>query len=135
MAAPKGNKNAEKWTEKTVLKILDAMYGEAIGGGIYHINALIEAHNLYPEIWSVWTNKFKDNKIVFQAIKKVEGILEKTIVTDAIKGETNATMSIFLLKNKYGYKDKQEVENTGNMSVVWKEQKTYEAEQETDASP
>ncbi len=43
--------------------------------------------------------------------------------------------AIFWLKNrqKDKWRDKQEVENSGEMSLVWKEEKTYETKPETDA--
>ncbi len=40
---------------------------------------------------------------------------------------------IFALKNM-GWKDKQEVENSGNMNFTWNEQKTYDSQQKTDDS-
>lgn len=113
MAAPKGNKNAEVWNEKTVLAAVDRMYQHLQEKpNIYHINALLRSEKLTSQKWSEWTKKFAGNKIVLESLKKVEDALEERIVTDAIKGETNPTMSIFLLKNKYGFKDKQEIDTT-----------------------
>ena len=43
----------------------------------------------------------------------------------------NAAGPIFALKNM-GWKDKTETEVTGQMGFTWNEQKTYEAQQETD---
>lgn len=38
---------------------------------------------------------------------------------------------IFGLKN-FGWSDKTEVEQSGTMTTIWKEEKTYEADKETD---
>jgi hypothetical protein len=46
-------------------------------------------------------------------------------------GSNNVAGRIFALKNM-GWKDKQEIETSGTSTVVWKEEKTYEAEQKAD---
>lgn len=48
----------------------------------------------------------------------------------------NAAVWIFTMKNRFKdlYTDKQEIENTGRMAMVWEEKKTYEAKPETDQS-
>lgn len=43
----------------------------------------------------------------------------------------NSTGAIFALKN-FGWSDKQEIEHSGEMGIVWKEEKTYEANPQTD---
>lgn len=41
---------------------------------------------------------------------------------------------IFGLKN-FGWKDKQEIESSGTMTTIFKEERTYEAKQEANDSP
>ena len=41
-------------------------------------------------------------------IKELEGLAEQELIQGATKGKLNPTMSIFLLKNHHGYKDKSE---------------------------
>lgn len=41
-----------------------------------------------------------------EAYKRVQGILEDAV----INGKANDTMKIFYMKNKFGYKDKQEID-------------------------
>lgn len=43
-----------------------------------------------------------------EAYKKVQNILEDAV----INGKANDTMKIFYMKNKFGYKDKQELDAT-----------------------
>lgn len=45
--------------------------------------------------------------------------------------QQSPTGAIFALKNM-GWRDKSEVENSGNMAITWKEEKSYEAEPKTD---
>jgi hypothetical protein len=66
----------------------------------------------YAEIWAYWKNKFKDNETIFKSIRKVDAILENRLYTGALKGKYNSTITIFGLKNNYGWKDKTETDIT-----------------------
>jgi hypothetical protein len=67
----------------------------------------------YPDWWAYIANTYEDNEEVFRAIKKVEVLLEQRIINSTLTGDIkSAAMAIFYLKNKHGYKDKQEVDNT-----------------------
>lgn len=62
--------------------------------------------------------------IVKKARTMVECEYEKKLSAQSPTG------AIFALKNM-GWKDKSEVENSGNMALTWKEEKTYAAKPET----
>lgn len=114
MAAPKGNKFAQKWTEETTLNKLNEVLTYCKNNPKnYHLGyALIEC-DVYPEWWSYIANTYEDNDNVFKAIKKVEVLLEQRIINSTLTGDIkSAAMAIFYLKNKHGYKDKQEVDQT-----------------------
>ena len=110
----KGNKFAQKWTEETVLNKLNEVLTYCKNNPKnYHLGyALIEC-DVYPEWWAYIANTFEDNDNVFKAIKKVEVLLEQRIINSTLTGDIkSAAMAIFYLKNKHGYKDKQEVDQT-----------------------
>lgn len=108
-----GNKSAEKWDEQTVLELLNDMASFAERTSAYSIVSVIVHFKLYAEWWTYISKKFKDNSDVFQSIKRVENIIEKNIVENTMSGDAkSATFSIFLLKNKFGYKDKTETDHT-----------------------
>ena len=114
MAAPMGNKFAQKWTEETALsKINEVLKYCKDNPNNYHLGyALIEC-DVYPDWWAYIANTYEDNEEVFRAIKKVEVLLEQRIINSTLSGDIkSAAMAIFYLKNKHGYKDKQEVDNT-----------------------
>ena len=136
MAAPKGNKNAEKWTEETVLKAIEKVYQYNLDNtDNYHLGGALIENDLYPELWAYFTNTFKDNDIVFKAIKKVEVFLENRIVNSTMSGVAkSAAMAIFYLKNKHDYKDKSEVDQRMDLNMTWNETKTYDSNQEADPS-
>lgn len=107
--APQGNKNAEKWNEENVLEKISEMQDYFISSKDYTLNGALFNVGLYPDWWSDMANKFKDNIIVSRTIKNTEKILEAKIVNDTMIGDAkSAAFSIFLLKNKFGYVDKQE---------------------------
>lgn len=66
------------------------------------------------------------NHSLKRALMKIEQFHE--IATS--RGD-KCTGNIFILKN-FGWKDKTETEITGKQEIVWKEEKTYEANEETD---
>lgn len=114
MAPAKGNTNAEKWTEETALEAIQKVHDYNLENkNNYHLGLALIENDFYPELWSAFTNKFKENKIVSKAIKKVESYLEARIVNNTMSGDARGqAMAIFYLKNKHDYADKTEVEKT-----------------------
>src|SRR5690625_2054382 len=109
----KGNTFAEKWTEETVLEMLEKMISFIEVSKAFAIVTVLSEFKLYPEWWSEMTNKFKGNKRVSEAIRRTEACIESNIIKDTMSGDArSATFSIFLLKNKFGYKDKTETDHT-----------------------
>lgn len=50
-------------------------------------------------------------------IKEAKTVIESDLAQRALEGKNNATMSIFLLKNNFGYKDKHETEHSGSIDI------------------
>ena len=61
--------------------------------------------------WSQFRQSHADNKDVIEAMDRIEGILEHRVVTLALQNKINTTMSIFLLKNKYNWRDSKVVDS------------------------
>jgi hypothetical protein len=120
MAAPKGNKFAEKWNEKKALQFLDDVYDYITENkDNYHLGLACVECGHYPELWAYIGNKFEANKKVFKAIKKIEVILESRIINSTMSGKIkSAAMAIFYLKNKHGYKDKQNIQLDNEIDPV-----------------
>lgn len=116
----KGNTNAEKWTEETVLVVLNKMIEQIDndhGKKFLYLGSLLYKHDLYMEIWAYWSKKFAKNQTVFKLIKKIDAFFEARIVSGAMEGELNSTAVIFTLKNKYGWRDRKEIDHSGAMSI------------------
>lgn len=126
MAAKKGNKYAEKWDKKTVLKTLNHLLHLIKTDKIFYLTIALAQIELYADIWNDWSKKFEDDKEVSLAIKMVEGQLEANLLQLSATNKINATIAIFVLKNKYKWSDKQEIDHTSKgESIVWQENKTY----------
>jgi len=59
-------------------------------------------------------NYSKDEEF-FDSYKKALNIAENHLVKFSLTGKYNPTVSIFMLKNNHGYKDKQEIEHGGEL--------------------
>lgn len=113
MPAPKGNSNAEKWTRKEASAFVEKVYEYVqdnedcifIGEPVTHLG-------YYRQLWNYISSKFD-----FDTIKVVESILESRLVKNGIIGNSNATMTIFTLKNNYKWTDKQQLEHSGGLKV------------------
>jgi hypothetical protein len=56
-----------------------------------------------------------EGKSFFDTIKKAKNKIESRIEEGLLSGRYNSTGAIFNLKNNYGWKDKQEVEQSGGL--------------------
>lgn len=68
----------------------------------------------------------------FPTIKKAKQRVLADLTERGLTGDSNPAITIFNLKNNYGYVDKVEQEITSNNTIVWHENKTYESNKETD---
>ena len=112
------NKNAEKWTEGAVTAMLQKFVEKAEKGDKYLIINIITP-DIDIDQYDYLKKKYADNPTVFRLFKKIEIQAEANLTRAALAGEVKETMSIFLLKAKYGYVDKQqvEIEHKGTINV------------------
>lgn len=112
--APIGNKNAEKWTAEDTLSFIEKVQAYNVTHpNNYHLGLALIENGGYPELWSYLCDKFNDNEIVFQAIRKTESFLEARIINATISGDAkSAAMAIFYLKNKHGYRDSKDIHHS-----------------------
>lgn len=117
MAAAKGNKYAEKWTEKTVLAKIKEVEEWSKKADCFYIGEALVNCGLYKEIWSDWRKKFADNKKVSQTIKAIDDKIESRLYKAALMGNVVPSVAIFGLKNNNKWTDKQEIEQTGEINI------------------
>ena len=58
----------------------------------------------------------EDDVAFFHSIKRAKMICEQNVEKGLLSGKYNPTGAIFNLKNNYGWKDKQEIEQNGEMN-------------------
>jgi len=135
MAGKKGNKNAQKWDKATLLKVLHTFYNDIRDEKIVYLGIILAKYQLYNDIWSDWTNKFKDDQVVSLTIKRVEALIEANLLEQALSNKVNSTIAIFVLKNKYRWADKQEIDHTSKgESLSINITKTYKNKDEGDSN-
>ncbi len=131
MAAKKGNKYAEKWDKASVLKALNSIYADVEKNKIVYLGIAIANISLYSDVWAHWQEKFKEDHEVFRAIKRIEAKIEANLLSQALSNKVNSAIAIFVLKNKYKWSDKQEIDHTTQGDkITWNEVKTYRKDSE-----
>ena len=126
MAAPEGNKYAEgnnggrppKFETPELLEAACKEYISANGNNLTITGlALYLGFDSRQSLYD-YEKKEEFSFIIKEARLNVENSYEKSLRTVSVTG------AIFALKNM-GWKDKQEVEQSGGLSMIWHEEKTY----------
>jgi hypothetical protein len=126
MAAKKGNKHAEKWDKVQTLKALNELLYEVEKKKIVYLGIALANLELYADLWAYWQQKFEGDTEVFRAVKRIEAKVEANLLSQALTNTVNASVAIFVLKNKYKWSDKQEIDHTTQGDkITWNEVKTY----------
>ena len=108
----KGNKNAEWLTEEEAIRILNKA-DEVIGDDCYLLSDVAVKCDTYREQFSYIANKFKQNKAVFNAIKKIKNKCESIVATKTASNEINTALGIFILKAYHGLIETSKLQHEG----------------------
>jgi len=101
------------YTEEFVKKELDDIYSESLQNpDVVVLGEVLQKKPYSSQRFSEWSEKFKDNKEISESIKKIKDLFETRVNVGGLKNKLNPTMSIFNLKNNYGWRDKTEQETT-----------------------
>jgi len=123
MPAGRPEKYTEEFVKEEVNKILSFVLEDK---NMVYIGEVFENIPYPRENWSRWAKDYSDVEEISHTIKRVNEILENRINIGGLKGKLNPTMTIFNLKNNYGWKDKSEIENSGetSMTIKWQEEQS-----------
>lgn len=110
-----GNKNAEKWTEESLLKLGNELLEWLKSPkNIFFEKFLIE-YDLYGTMLGTYTEKYPSFSQLVNRAKKIQ---EYKIVEGAIVKDFDSGMTKFMLINNHGYvSDKQQIEQTGKQTI------------------
>ena len=108
MAAPKGNTNAEKWTEEEALdfmrRSLMAMEKEPFD----FIGELAQEMGKYRKLYNYLADKFPECKVI---LNKIEQECEANCFRHGKKGEIVPSLAIMNLKSNHGWTDRVASQN------------------------
>ena len=120
MAAPKGNKYNEKWDLKTAKEFFkESLELVKEDTTVFFIGQVAVRMNTYRQLYEYLLDKFGEKDKDFDTIKKeIDTILESRVVEQTMQGKANPTFSIFMMKNNHGWRDKQEHEHSGGLTLT-----------------
>lgn len=112
------NKNAVKYSDSVVINTLLDICNKAKNENCYFIGQAIR-DKLSKGQFDYLTAKYQGTETVSGALKELYSICETNLVQAMLEGRVKETASIFLLKCKYGWIDKQQIEigHKGSVSV------------------
>lgn len=104
----------EKWTEQAALELGKELIGwlkekDEDGedkGNIFYEEFLVIENDYYPDLVGYLSEKFSS---FFDLIKKAEKIQELKLQKYGVGDRLNSSMTKFVLANKHGWKEKQEI--------------------------
>lgn len=108
----------EEYVKEQLSYILDTILSNK---DIIYIGEIFEDLPYSRQRYSEWAKKFENIIQISDTIKRIDDILESRVNVAGLKGKSNPTMTIFNLKNNYGWRDKVENELTnpdGNLKAT-----------------
>lgn len=131
MAAPIGNTNNKKWEAHNAQELINDV-AEYVKNREDCFSLAYACSDL--GYYETILYHFKDNieGVDFEPIKNAKEIIKARLINNGVKGETNATMSIFVLKNNHGMKDRTEIEQTNYNHTPLSEEEIKKAQEDID---
>ena len=124
MAAPEGNKYAEKITLDDAIALAELAYSK-ISDDCFFLSKLADECGTYRQKFEYVLQKFNDDEKVFNTIKRIYNKCESIVMEKTANGDIVPSLGIFVLKAYHGLMETSKVEQTGDLSLTWQENKTY----------
>lgn len=121
-----GNKHAQVWNAEKANAFIQKVYNYALENEKCRSMATACSQNGgYEELISYFKNQPYAGDIDFKPIKLCHELFKSRLAEQALDGDANATMAIFILKNNHGMSDKVETKND-NLNINANEDITAE---------
>ncbi len=99
--------NAEKWTEEKMKQLLDSLEVHLnLNEDNLYIGTMLSYFGLYPDLWAYLKRSYAGHETFSKRIREIEYIFEARIVEAALYKRISPSMAMFVLRCKYGWKDK-----------------------------
>ena len=109
MAGTIQNKNAEKWTESSVLRCLSRMMQDVEENAIPYIGRAMINQGLSRKTWAYWREKYADISRIMERMDILESTFETNLFEGALGSRHAASVAIFALKNNHHWTDKPQI--------------------------
>jgi len=108
------------YTEEFVKEEVQKLLEEARNSDMVILGELFENKDYSAQRFSEWATNFESCQDISESIKKIKELFENRVNIGGLTNKLNAAMSIFNLKNNYGYKDRSEVDQNikGTLSLT-----------------
>ena len=106
----------EEYVKEQLSYILDTILSNK---DIIYIGEIFEDLPYSRQRYSEWAKKFENIIEISDTIKRIDDILESRVNVAGLKGKSNPTMTIFNLKNNYGWKDQTETDITSKGEKIY----------------
>jgi len=106
------NKHAEWLTKIEALSILDRA-NSVISNECYLLSSVAVECDTYRTQFNYIADKFKDDRDVFDAIKKMTNRCESIVAEKTAEGKINVALGIFILKSYHGLIETSKMQHEG----------------------
>ncbi len=119
MAGTIQNKNAEIWTESSVLRCLSRMMQDVEENAIPYIGRAMINQGLSRKTWTYWRKKYADVSRIMERMDMLESTFETHLFEGALGSRHAASVAIFALKNNHHWTDKPQIQqmDKGNTEI------------------
>ena len=119
MAGTINNKNAEKWTQEKTLELVQQAY-EAVTDDCYFLSDVADKCGVYRQLFDYLMDKFNDDPVVFDTLKRLYNKCEATVTKNTAKGDIVPSLGIFILKAYHGLFEtsKLNTEHSGEITTT-----------------
>ena len=111
MAAPKDNKNAQKWTRAAVSAYLREIKRAAVNKKRFFLGQELVRLGLYKDVWAYWKRKFSEYDSILDQMLLIEEQFETNLYLAALSSQISTKLTILCLRNAHKWRSNTEVEN------------------------
>lgn len=132
MAAPTGNKNAQRWTLQKTIDTLNFIDMCSFNDDCLYLGDALTMAGYYTDLWGYWRRKWREKYEVVSLMKTIMQRFESRIFRKMANKEIPAQVGMFALRHHYGWgKDPMTIPVEDNLYLL----DVADLEEETDALP